>query len=316
MGKSIVAVILTLLLALNLVYADDVSQVLRLYGYYEPVDIEKVQIELNKLLDEYYTLSKEVSGIEMTQIATTISEEQHPSLLAMQEKKVVEQETELKEIEGLILNSSEVPVEELLSLESKYLKIEKDLENSKIQLDKLKKEKPEIYNEDYNVKQLKAELSRKDTKVKTQKSIVIKAATFPVIGDSRIKKYPLEASSYVTSDFGKRIDPISKEATQFHTGIDLYANINTKVTCAYNGTAEKVGFNEELGNYVIVDHGKGLNTIYGHLNSYIVNIGDSISQYQHIAYSGNSGSRSTGPHLHFGVYIYGKPVNPIVIVKR
>jgi murein DD-endopeptidase MepM/ murein hydrolase activator NlpD len=316
MGKFIVAAFLAVSLMLSPVFADDVSQVLGLYGHYKPVDIEKEKTTLSNMLNEYYTLSKEVSGIEMSQIATKINEEQHISLLAFHEKQVIEKEAMLIEIRYLISKNSEEPVEDLLTLEAEYLTAELDLKNAKLQLDQIKAGKTEIFETDSNIGQLKYELNKKNNRVKTQKSKVEKATSFPEIGNSRISKYPLNKNSYITSDFGKRTDPIDKKAIQFHAGIDLHAATDTKVTSAYNGTVEKVGFDKALGHFVLVDHGKGLKTIYGHLNSYIVHAGDSVAQYQHIAYSGNSGSRSTGPHLHFGVYIYGEPVDPKVIVKR
>jgi murein DD-endopeptidase MepM/ murein hydrolase activator NlpD len=252
----------------------------------------------------------------MSQIATDINEEQQLSLLSLYEKEVIEKESFLNEIRDLIFRNSEEPVEDLLSLESEYLTAELALKNAKLQLEQIKVGKTEIHKSVSNVGQLKYELNKKNNRVKTQKSKVEKATSFPEIGNCQMNKYPLAASSYITSDFGKRTDPIAGEAIQFHAGIDLHAATDTKVICAYNGTVEKVGFDKALGYFVLVDHGKGLKTIYGHLNSYIVNAGDSIAQYQHIAYSGNSGSRSTGPHLHFGVYIYGAPVDPKVIVKR
>lgn len=315
-GRLIVVVLLVGLVLLKPVFADDVSQVLALYGYHKPVDIKKEQTTLNKLLNEYYTLSKRVSNIEMSQLAVMINEEQYPSLLALRENEVMEKETVLDEIEDLILKNCEGPVEDLLSLESEYLKAEMSLENAKVQLEQLKEGTVKIYKEDTNVKQLKDELNIKDNRVKAQIAKVKKAASFPVIGNCQIKKYPLDAYSYITSDFGKRTDPINTEETQFHTGIDLHASMDTKVTCAYNGIVEKAGFDKALGYFVLIDHGKGLKTIYGHLNSYIVDIGDSVTQYEHIAYSGNSGSRSTGPHLHFGVFIYGEPVDPKVIIPK
>lgn len=87
--------------------------------------------------------------------------------------------------------------------------------------------------------------------------------------------------------------------------------MNTDITALFNGTIETVGSSDDIGYYVIINHGKGIKTLYGHLDHYSVEEGQQVKQYDVIASSGNSGNRSTGPHLHLGLYINGTAVNPI-----
>lgn len=127
---------------------------------------------------------------------------------------------------------------------------------------------------------------------------------------------PLEISVQLTSPYGERLDPVTRDVITFHHGMDMRAPEGTQVLAAFNGVVEEAASGEELGNYVIVNHGCGIKTLYGHLESYQVSAGDKVEQYDSIARSGNTGSRTTGPHLHFGVYINGKSVNPGVFVPH
>ena len=121
--------------------------------------------------------------------------------------------------------------------------------------------------------------------------------------------YPVQGR-HITSRFGMRRDPING-ALNFHTGIDLRANIGTTVMAAMDGVVSVTGENRLYGKYIILSHSNGYKTIYAHLNSFSVRQGDRVSQGRKIAESGNTGY-STGPHLHFGIYDRnGKLVNPL-----
>ncbi len=113
----------------------------------------------------------------------------------------------------------------------------------------------------------------------------------------------------ITSPFGWRINPIwhSKE---FHPGIDIAVATGTPVKAAADGIVSYAGWMNGYGNVVIIYHGSDISTLYAHLKRYIVRKGERVKQGQIIAYSDNTGW-STGPHLHFGVYLGDKPVNPL-----
>lgn len=112
-----------------------------------------------------------------------------------------------------------------------------------------------------------------------------------------------------TSYFGYRIDPFTRRRG-FHNGIDLANRMWTPVGAAMDGRILRTGYNRVYGNYVIVGHGQGYQTWYAHLQKWTVRKGQWVRQGQRIGYMGNTG-RSTGAHLHFSIFHYGKPKNPI-----
>jgi murein DD-endopeptidase MepM/ murein hydrolase activator NlpD len=97
---------------------------------------------------------------------------------------------------------------------------------------------------------------------------------------------------------------------RMHEGIDLAVGVGTPVVSAAAGTVIVAGWMGGYGNLVVVDHGNGVSTAYGHNTSVTVGVGQSVAQGQLIAYSGNTG-HSTGPHVHFEVRINGSPVDPM-----
>ena len=116
-------------------------------------------------------------------------------------------------------------------------------------------------------------------------------------------------SILVTSGYGYRTNPIGG-GSEFHTGLDLGVPIGTLVHAATAGTVKYVRYDSNgFGNYVVIDRGDGLTTLYGHCLQIVVTAGAIIKQGDLIAYSGSSG-RSTGPHLHFEVDVGVNSQNP------
>jgi len=111
----------------------------------------------------------------------------------------------------------------------------------------------------------------------------------------------------LTSRFGTRWG-------RAHEGIDVGLPIGSSVKASDGGKVTFSGYKNGYGYCVIVDHGGGLSTLYGHNSKLLVKAGQSVFQGQEIAKSGNTG-RSTGPHLHFEVRKNGRPVNPLNYVK-
>ena len=113
----------------------------------------------------------------------------------------------------------------------------------------------------------------------------------------------------ITSDFGWRVHPITG-AQRFHSGIDIGGDYGDAICAAQAGTVEYAGWISGYGNAVIINHGGGISTLYGHCQSLNVSVGESVSQGDVIAYCGSTGN-STGPHCHFEVRENGEPVNPL-----
>ena len=112
----------------------------------------------------------------------------------------------------------------------------------------------------------------------------------------------------VTSPYGYRTHPIFG-TTIYHSGIDIGGDYGTPVHAADGGVVVEAGWISGYGYAVIIDHGNGLSTLYGHNQELAVSEGQSVSQGQVIAYAGSTGN-STGPHVHFEVRANGDPVDP------
>jgi murein DD-endopeptidase MepM/ murein hydrolase activator NlpD len=117
------------------------------------------------------------------------------------------------------------------------------------------------------------------------------------------------AHGWLTSRFGPRISPFTG-MRQFHSGIDIAGARGTEIVAPADGRVEFVGAKGPLGQTVMIDHGFGIRTHYGHNDSILVKRGDRVARGQVISRLGNSG-RSTGPHLHYSVEVNGKAVDPI-----
>ena len=120
--------------------------------------------------------------------------------------------------------------------------------------------------------------------------------------------WPVASYVYVSSRFGLRVHPITGEKKS-HTGIDIASNQGTAVYASDGGTVTLAGWNGGYGNCIMIDHGNGYVTLYGHLSSISVSQGQTVSQGTTIGAVGSTGN-STGPHLHFEVLKNGTRIDP------
>jgi murein DD-endopeptidase MepM/ murein hydrolase activator NlpD len=114
---------------------------------------------------------------------------------------------------------------------------------------------------------------------------------------------------YLSASFGNRIDPFTSQ-WDFHSGIDISTPMGTKVMAPADGVVVSTGNAGGYGNAVTINHGYGIVTQYGHLERYNVRPGQRVKRGDVIAFVGNSG-RSTGPHLHYSVWVRDQAQNPI-----
>ncbi|GHV76848.1 hypothetical protein AGMMS49942_16690 [Spirochaetia bacterium] len=124
--------------------------------------------------------------------------------------------------------------------------------------------------------------------------------------------YPIRGR--LTSPYGWRNDPISG-VRRYHAALDLAAPTGTPVKAAMDGRVATVGYNGNYGNYIIISHSRGFQTLYGHLSAVSVKQGAYVYQGGKIGAVGSTGY-STGPHLHFAVYKNGKAVSPLEYLTR
>ena len=112
----------------------------------------------------------------------------------------------------------------------------------------------------------------------------------------------------ITGSFGERIDPFSGEGA-FHRGVDISSDIGTRIIAPADGVVQFCEVMNGYGRTVMIDHGNGISTLYGHLSGFAVSQGQQVHRGDTLGYVGQSG-RSTGPHLHYEVRIFNTPVNP------
>jgi len=118
----------------------------------------------------------------------------------------------------------------------------------------------------------------------------------------------------VTEGFGQRQDPFSGEGV-FHSGVDISVPFGTRVDCPGDGIVLSAGWDSGYGNEIILDHGYGLTTRYGHLSKIYVVVGQEIKRGEVIGAVGMTG-RATGPHLHYEVIVNDTPVNPMKYLRE
>ena len=119
---------------------------------------------------------------------------------------------------------------------------------------------------------------------------------------------------HLTGGFGERMDPFSGEGA-FHTGVDISSQYGDAVRVSADGVVIEANERAGYGRLVVVDHGFGLTTYYGHLSSFNVLVGQQVRRGDTIGNVGVSG-RSTGPHVHYEVRINGAPVNPMRYLRQ
>ena len=136
-------------------------------------------------------------------------------------------------------------------------------------------------------------------------------SSFEAVSVSQQAVTPVEGK--VTSGFGYRIHPITGSRS-FHTGIDLAAPEGTPIVAAYGGTVQETGCTSGRGNYILLSHGEGLQTLYCHLSEIQVQKGDAVAAGGTIGLVGSTGM-STGPHLHFELRVDGVRCNPVYVLK-
>lgn len=117
----------------------------------------------------------------------------------------------------------------------------------------------------------------------------------------------------ITSGFGERMDPFDREGA-FHRGVDISSQIGTPVIAPADGVVRFADLMNGYGRAIVVDHGQGITTLYGHLSGFGVATGQIIHRGDTLGYVGQSG-RSTGPHLHYEVRIFNTPVNPFKYLR-
>ncbi len=203
---------------------------------------------------------------------------------------------------------------------------EKTLRTLEKQHDELEQKKAALKVEKESLNQQKAEAEEKQTALQADKEALqakldeLNAEAEAISDEIAAMQNPQKVykggqfmwpttSTYITSPFGFRIHPVTGVYTG-HTGVDIGVGMGSPVYAAADGTVIVASWYGGYGYAVVIDHGSGISTLYGHNSSLNVSVGQNVSRGQVIASSGSTGV-STGPHLHFEVRINGQYVDPM-----
>lgn len=119
---------------------------------------------------------------------------------------------------------------------------------------------------------------------------------------------------WLSSTYGPRKDPFTGQP-DFHPGLDISAGQGTPVKATADGTVESAAYNGNYGNSIVITHGFGIATRFGHLSQYAVRAGQKVKRGEIIGYVGATG-RATSPHLHYEILLNGQPSNPLRLLTR
>lgn len=196
------------------------------------------------------------------------------------------------------------------SVRSEQSSMQSLIADKKTQIDSLSSE---ITTKEESIRQYEAEKAEQDSTIAALEKAVTDEKARLAEQNARhfaggVFTWPCPSYSYISSEFGYRIHPIYGYQ-RFHSGLDMAAPSGSPILAAADGKVVAASYEATMGNYVMIDHGDGLYTVYMHASALYVSTGQEVSSGTQIAAVGSTGS-STGPHLHFSVRLNGQYVNP------
>ena len=222
-------------------------------------------------------------------------------------RQMVELCKESLELEKEILDSAKETVEaEVKNLEELIKQKEKDITEYETSIE----------NKEKAIKEYEADIAAQNEVIKMlekaiaeeRKRLAEQNGGVKLTYDGGTFKFPLASYTRISDDYGNRIDPLLG-IQSFHNGVDFAAPKGTAIYAAYDGVVVAAAYHYSMGNYVMIDHGDNLFTIYMHASKLYVKADDVVARGDTIAAVGTTG-RSTGNHLHFGVRKDGAYVSP------
>lgn len=233
-----------------------------------------------------------------------------------QDYKMVREYVELckqeLELEKEILDEAKAGVEE----EQRNLEALIDQKNRDIvayETDITNKEKA-IKEYEEEIEAQENEIAALEALIAEEKKKILASSGVVLTYDGGTFKFPVASYTRVSDEYGPRIHP-TLGIQQFHNGVDLASPKGTAIYAAYDGVVVAAAYSATMGNYVMIDHGSGLYTIYMHASALYVEKDDIVVRGETIAAVGSTG-RSTGPHLHFSVRLNGEYQSPWNYIKK
>lgn len=266
-----------------LLQATDMVQLLNRAEY-----IQKISEYDRRKMDEYVESKEQIAAHEAR------LEKEHQELLELQEETLAKQQS----------------VETLLAAKTKELdQFKTQIEDAKEQITAYEKD---IKEQEDRIKKLEAEIKRKEEEARKAAEAAGKKYNTVSLGDIKFT-WPCPSSSRITSEFGAREQPTAGASTN-HKGIDIGAKSGSAILAAADGTVVVSTYSYSAGNYIMINHGGGVYTVYMHCSALLTSEGQTVKKGETIAKVGSTGY-STGPHLHFGIRSGGTYLNPLHYVS-
>lgn len=220
-------------------------------------------------------------------------------------KETLEAEKEVLDTAKANLEAEEAAVQELLN--DKRI----ELENYKKQI---AEKEQQIVDYESDLESNTAAIAALEAAVLAEQKAIAAANGIVLSYDGGKFTWPAPSYVAITDDFGYRTDPINGR-TSYHSGIDMGAPGGSPILAAYDGVVVAAAYDSSMGNYVMINHGDGLYTVYMHSSKLLVKKDDIVIRGEKIALVGTTG-RSTGNHLHFSVRKNGQYVSPWPYLKK
>ncbi len=281
----------------------------------EAIEVQKQQYEAMKkrikfMYEQGDTLYFELL-VQSGSFAEMLNKAEYIELLSAYDRQKLNeyiQQTQLIEVTKEALEEEKTTLDEA----------KKDVEIEQSNMEALRQEKnaelstvnSDIQNKEAAIKEYEAQIAAEDAAIAALEAEVArdKAELNKLKYDGGMFTWPCPSYTRISDDYGMRLHP-TLGINKMHNGIDLAAPAGSPILAAYNGTVVAASYEASMGNYVMINHGDGLYTVYMHCSKLYVSQGQSVTKGQTIAAVGTTG-RSTGNHLHFGVRLNGSYVSP------
>lgn len=292
----------------------------------EAGETEQKQYESMKLRIKYMYEKGDSSFLDLLlqseSMAELLNRAEYIAKISEYDRKMLDEYVAVKE--GIARDKEQLETErrELVALQestqAKQVSVKKLAEEKTAELQRVnaqigeKTAQAEAYEKDIKaqedqIKKIEAELKRQEEEAKKKAETAGKTYNTVSLGNIKFI-WPCPSSSRITSGFGDRESP-TEGASSNHKGIDIGASSGSNIVAAAGGTVTIATYSYSAGNYVMINHGGGVSTVYMHCSKLLVSVGDTVKQGDVIARVGSTGY-STGPHLHFGIRQNGTYVNP------
>lgn len=299
-GSIALGLVVSILLARPMqVRADDTEDLLNVYGLTlgGPVksDLEEEMNQIESDLQEMQ--AQQAINDEYNAIMQSYMDRREEEMNRVLSDISVYQEQNDNIAEKINDNLLTGDIDELLQLDGSY---KSNVSNINVLLSSLGD-----YQISYTYKYISADLSDVEQRLADTKALYVESLDTFNLGDVKDIQWVMPNERHITSSYGYRVDPLNANEVRFHAGTDYRAPVGTPIGALFNGTVISCGWSDRIGYYVTVQCGDNVKYLICHCSELNVEVGQIVKQYDILAYSGSTGTRCTGPHLHLALYLNG-----------